>query len=176
MSTQTLVPYQYLDEARVKMMAERLLRVVERDPHYLPAFERLCQEMDADEPEHRLAVAESLINEVQKFLVAAVKSGYLRMVPNRLVDAAWHTLILDTRLYARLCQDMGGFVHHNPNPLTSGWDRPGVLESSLDWMRQLGLEPNEIIWGIASAEYCSDHEPEPDKPERCSSCSGGTKP
>jgi hypothetical protein len=35
---------------------------------------------------------------------------------------------------------------------------------------------DEIYGGIASAEYCSDHEPEPDKPERCSSCSGGTKP
>lgn len=36
------------------------------------------------------------------------------MTPSRVVDEGWHTLILHTELYWRLCTRFGNFVHHIP--------------------------------------------------------------
>ena len=155
--------------------AERLLLVLERDPHYKEPFEAFLRFSGCSSRSDTERVAEAIMMEALNFLYAAAQPGSHRMVPNRLVDAAWHTLILDTKLYARICRMYGAeFIHHNPDPKTSGWDKPSALEATVERMNALGLGPDEAIWGVGSAQYCSDHEPEPTKPERCSSCSSGT--
>jgi len=177
MSTAAMIDWQVLPEVDLYRVADRTLAVVKRDPHYRPAFDTLVSKLSWLGHDKDLEVCALLVCEALKFLSAAATPGKPRMVPGRLVDAAWHALILDTRLYESICRQMGvGFIHHNPDPESSGWNKPGVYEGTIGWMSELGFRPNRMVWGKSMAEYCADHEPEgpdDDPKARCSSCSGG---
>ena len=51
----------------------------------------------------------------RRFLTLFLKYPGRKIVPNAMIDAFWHQNILDTRAYARDCQEVfGRFVHHYP--------------------------------------------------------------
>jgi hypothetical protein len=56
---------------------------------------------------------ESLKREYLAFLASA--SGNREIRPKKLIDELWHKHILDTRAYARDCENwFGNFIHHRP--------------------------------------------------------------
>ncbi len=50
-----------------------------------------------------------------------------RLRPSRVVDEGWHALILHTRVYSELCEGVGRFVHHMPEPSDGSRHNPAEL-------------------------------------------------
>ncbi|MFE0691351.1 glycine-rich domain-containing protein [Streptomyces xiamenensis] len=90
-------------------------------------------------------VAERVVSQAVAF-VATAASGTIGIAPSRVVDEGWHALVLDTRLYARLCGRLGAFVHHQP-------ERPGAAGYHPDWLthtmaeiRSAGFDVDDELW------------------------------
>ncbi len=78
--------------------------------------------------------AEGIIREAKRMLFLFVQTKKY-VVPSDRVDWAWHEMILFTEFYRDFCSDLGGFIHHVPNPPRSGDDEK---ESWEDIQRTLG--------------------------------------
>ncbi len=60
----------------------------------------------------------------------AVQKGRSFGMPSKIVDDAWHELILMTREYTRLCDEaFGGYLHHTPAALSAEPQRLGLLRT-----------------------------------------------
>ncbi|WP_330331869.1 hypothetical protein OHS33_20540 [Streptomyces sp. NBC_00536] len=96
--------------------------------------------------------------EALKFVAAAAQfPGGMR--PSRTVDEGWHTLILHTVVYARLCRQLGRFVHHVPELPDPTRYTPGALDHTLARIQAAGFEPDMSLWtspieGISVAAEC----------------------
>jgi hypothetical protein len=65
------------------------------------------------------------------------------------VDKAWHALILHTRAYARLCQQLrgpGGFIHHEPNDVAIAHVDTAAVPRTVKLMRAAGYRPDRRLW------------------------------
>lgn len=70
----------------------------------------------------------------------AVQKGRSFGMPSKIVDDAWHELILMTREYARLCDGaFGGYLHHTPAALSAEPQRLGLLRT----LQHLSATPRE---------------------------------
>ncbi|MFA7194007.1 MAG: hypothetical protein WC087_03770 [Candidatus Paceibacterota bacterium] len=59
--------------------------------------------------------ATELFKELKNFLALAADSPKVLLIPAPLIDEAWHTFILFTRMYQAYCQEQfGRFIHHRP--------------------------------------------------------------
>eukprot|EP00892_Ulva_mutabilis_P007656 jgi/Ulvmu1/5262/UM022_0056.1 len=90
------------------------------------------------------------VGEMERFL--AIKafmddSDASKVSPSGYVDAMWHELILDTRMYNSHCHALlGKFIHHNPDG-TMEHNRAGRYGCTLACYRQLfKREPCSIAW------------------------------
>lgn len=65
---------------------------------------------------------------LKQFFKAWVASGYKPLaMPSKTADLLWHTLILDTKEYAKFCKEiLGKFMHHTTNAARSGDNRAEV--------------------------------------------------
>ncbi|WP_256106062.1 hypothetical protein [Streptomyces sp. ODS05-4] len=70
------------------------------------------------------ATAGRITAEALKFVAAGAAFPTTRIAPSNVVDEGWHALILHTRLYRRLCDGLGHFVHHVPERPDPGRDDP----------------------------------------------------
>ncbi|MEU4890977.1 hypothetical protein AB0B12_04730 [Streptomyces sp. NPDC044780] len=61
-------------------------------------------------------MAERIVDEAVKFTATCAAFPNARLRPSRVVDEGWHALILHTRVYSELCEGLGRFVHHKPEP------------------------------------------------------------
>lgn len=61
-------------------------------------------------------LAERIVIEALAFVVTAARNPGAPIAPSRTVDEGWHALVLHTAVYARLCDRLGVFVHHYPEP------------------------------------------------------------
>ncbi|MER8153816.1 hypothetical protein [Streptomyces sp. NPDC094472] len=61
-------------------------------------------------------MAERIVDEAVKFTATCAAFPDARLRPSRVVDEGWHALILHTRVYSELCEGLGHFVHHMPEP------------------------------------------------------------
>jgi hypothetical protein len=60
-------------------------------------------------------VAENGIAEYKKFLVLIKNHPKASLTPSYIIDEVWHSHILDTKAYAKICEKFfGKFLHHNP--------------------------------------------------------------
>ncbi len=91
-------------------------------------------------------VAERITAEALKFLAAAAHSPGQGLRPSRIVDEGWHALILHTKVYANLCTQLGGFIHHVPEPPDSTRYNPGALERTQGAISEAGFEPGPMLW------------------------------
>ncbi len=91
-------------------------------------WERLVGRVVKDEGVERL-VAEQIVDAGLGFVKLIADHPGHSFAPSPMVDIGWHTLILYTRHYAALCQQLAGrFIHHEPNddpdnPSTAGGPR-----------------------------------------------------
>ncbi|WP_327378029.1 hypothetical protein OG393_31125 [Streptomyces sp. NBC_01216] len=89
--------------------------------------------------------ADRIVEEALKFVAAAVMfPGGMR--PSRTVDEGWHALILHTLVYARLCKDLGLFVHHVPERPDRSRHNPGALEETQSRIVAAGFAVDRTLW------------------------------
>ena len=63
--------------------------------------------------EHNIPLA---LEEYKRFLSLKQANPGLSLSPSELMDAVWHIHILDTKMYAKDCQEIfGRFLHHAPS-------------------------------------------------------------
>lgn len=110
-------------------------------------------------------MAGRIVEEGLKFVVACAAYPTEGLAPSRIVDEGWHALILHTAMYAELCEDLGGFVHHYP-----GWDPtnydPEILHRTRRLIAQCGYVADTELWSppsdqtlVSVAAQCQ-HAPE----------------
>lgn len=91
-------------------------------------------------------MAERIVVEALAFVATAAANPDAPIAPSRVVDEGWHALVLHTALYARLCERLGGFVHHypeRPDPARQGQD---VIDRTIALMLAVGHSPDPTLW------------------------------
>jgi hypothetical protein len=110
--------------------------------------------------------AELITAEALKFLAAIAQFPNQLVAPSRTVDEGWHALILHTAAYDRLCDRLGGKIHHYPeSPDPTRWDGQ-VIARSIQLIRDAGYCPDTRLWGhpetgeIVVAASCQHSPPD----------------
>ncbi|WP_106981588.1 MULTISPECIES: hypothetical protein [Streptomyces] len=121
-------------------------------------FVAVTATVGSNNPDMSWANAERITEEALKFVAAAAKfPGGMR--PSRTVDEGWHSLILHTLVYAKLCERLGRFVHHLPELPDPNRYKPGALDHTIARIREAGYEVDMELWtgpleGIPVAANC----------------------
>lgn len=97
------------------------------------------------------AMAERIVDEAMKFVVAGARFPGVALAPSRVVDEGWHALIVHTRLYAELCERNGGFVHHSPGYDPTHYD-PEILNRTRAMIEEAGFSVDAELWHGPSDE------------------------
>jgi hypothetical protein len=101
------------------------MSTVASDVAHRPQSEDLAAAMAFEPPElllerfaHEYMVsaleAREGFEEVKKFLIVCKQRPGGGLSPSQRVDAMWHSFLLFTRDYMRLCDLLGGYIHHIP--------------------------------------------------------------
>ncbi|MCZ4099830.1 glycine-rich domain-containing protein [Streptomyces sp. H39-C1] len=109
-------------------------------------------------------MADRIVGEALKFVVAAARYPDVPLAPSRVVDEGWHALILHTRLYASLCERFGVFVHHTPGYDPTFYD-PEILDRTGATIGEAGYAVDIDLWrsptdGLVSVAAECQHSPE----------------
>ncbi|MEE4598201.1 hypothetical protein V2J94_41270 [Streptomyces sp. DSM 41524] len=118
-------------------------------------------------------MAERIVDEAVKFTAACAKFPDARLRPSRVVDEGWHALILHTRVYSELCDGLGRFVHHMPEPPDPSRHNAGELTRTQEMIARAGFTVDDALWlaptdqTIPVAASCQHSPPGPN-----GSCSG----
>ncbi|MGW5052368.1 glycine-rich domain-containing protein [Actinokineospora sp. NPDC004072] len=114
-------------------------------------FAAVAARLAEDHPEMAERAAQ-IVDQALAFLTAAatVPEGGLR--PSPLVDLGWHQLILDTRLYADLCDRLAGqFLHHVPDDGSGeGGASTGEVARTVEAIRAAGYVVDMELWPRAA--------------------------
>ncbi|MGW7007606.1 glycine-rich domain-containing protein [Streptomyces sp. NPDC054933] len=149
-------------------------------------FDAVLSTVARNNPGMPTETAGQIVEEGLKFVATAAQFRTVRIAPSRVVDEGWHALILHTRLYAALCERLGGFVHHYPEPGDPSRHNDEVMARTVALIGEAGYMPDVGLWRspdkelVAVAANCS-HTPKPggcgpigpQGPKHCSSGSGG---
>lgn len=118
-------------------------------------FDKLCAQITRD---HHLErdMAERIADQAAAYL-AACASTPEPLAPSLAVDIGWHALILRTRDYAEICQQVAGhFIHHVPNDDPAAEeDVQAVLDRTAEAIRSAGYAVDEELWRVGGAVKCS---------------------
>jgi hypothetical protein len=97
-------------------------------------------------PDMTASLAARIVEQAVAFVATSARFPEARIAPSPVVDEGWHALVLDTQLYAALCEAVGGFVHHYPQrPEPSGYD-PKLTAYTLATMTNAGYTPDLDLW------------------------------
>ncbi|MEU6057799.1 hypothetical protein [Streptomyces sp. NPDC047097] len=129
------------------------------------------------------ATAGRITAEALKFVAAGAAFPTARIAPSNVVDEGWHALILHTRLYRRLCDGLGHFVHHVPERPDPERDDPHVLTRTVALIEQAGYVVDAELWreptrALVPVGTPSMHTPRPGgcgpiNPGNCATHGGG---
>ena len=97
----------------------------------------------------------------KRYLAITHATGGYQPVPNADIDRFWHEHILDTRRYARDCEDLfGEFLHHYPF-----FGMRGEADEAM-WKSTIGI--SEQLWSDAFGESLYGSALDPQKcPQAC---------
>ncbi|MFD8577129.1 hypothetical protein ACFV1H_17585 [Streptomyces virginiae] len=121
-------------------------------------FAAVAATVGSNNPDMSWMNAERIVDEALKFVATAARfPGGMR--PSRTVDEGWHALILHTLVYAKLCTQLGRFVHHVPELPDPSRYKPGALDHTISKIRDAGFEVDMELWtgpleGIPVAANC----------------------
>ncbi|MFD6874548.1 MULTISPECIES: hypothetical protein [unclassified Streptomyces] len=121
-------------------------------------FEAVAATVGSNNPDMGQADAERITLEALKFVATAARfPGGMR--PSRTVDEGWHALILHTKIYAKLCHDLGRFVHHIPELPDPTRHNPGALDRTQQRIAKAGFAVDAALWrgpltGMPVAAQC----------------------
>lgn len=123
-------------------------------------------------PDMAPGLAGRIVDEAVKF-VAAVASATEPLAPSRVVDEGWHSLILHTRVYRRLCDKVGKFVHHVPERPDPENRDPEALTKTQKQIITAGFTVDDALWlapGDSSIPVAASCQHGPGGPE--GTCTG----
>lgn len=104
------------------------------------------------------ADVDEMIEEYRKFLALHIFTERQNFTMSRQIDIIWHSSILCTRDYARLCKSvLGAFLHHQPVGTQAELDdlAPAYNEGTRPALRRVFGELNERWWGT-DQQICHD--------------------
>lgn len=73
-------------------------------------LERICETHGVSRNE-----AQESFDETKKFLLFCRLNPDTRHSPSKQIDEVWHKFMLFSRSYAAFCDQIGGFIHHEPS-------------------------------------------------------------
>ncbi|HLB66621.1 MAG TPA: hypothetical protein VJJ78_03455 [Candidatus Saccharimonadales bacterium] len=98
--------------------------------------------------------AEKILNGTIEFLELSAKYPGQRFVPSKEIDKGWHTLLLYTRTYRKLCQSLGAqFIDHEPSDGDVSVPRGGAL-NTVAFMQQNKILFDTELWPEKSLADC----------------------
>ncbi|MFJ8163800.1 glycine-rich domain-containing protein [Streptomyces sp. NPDC096136] len=117
-----------------------------------------------DNPDMGWTMAERVVVEGLKFVAVAADGTERGIAPSRVVDEGWHALILHTAIYKGLCERLGGFVHHYPEPPDSGRYDPEFIDRTMAAIEAAGFPVDQELWrgpdnGIVEVSASCQHAP-----------------
>ena len=116
--------------------------------------------MKLADPKEGMGWAEEDLNEVERwykrYLFLHFKYPTKRIVPTKTIDAFWHQHILDTRKYARDCEEVFGFfLHHFPYFGMRGEEDAANLEHAFEeTLRLFESEFGDSPVGMRISSHC----------------------
>ncbi|MEU5269038.1 hypothetical protein AB0G77_10895 [Streptomyces hygroscopicus] len=126
----------------------------------------------SNNPDMSPMLAGRIVDEAAKF-VAAVASATEPLAPSRVVDEGWHAMILNTRIYQRLCNKVGRFVHHVPERPDPENRDPEALTKTQRQISSAGFTVDAALWlapGDSSLPVAASCQHRPADPE--GTCTG----
>ncbi|GAA2084572.1 hypothetical protein GCM10009801_45830 [Streptomyces albiaxialis] len=128
-------------------------------------------------PDMKQETAERIVADALAFTAAGAVYPMARLRPSRIVDEGWHALILNTRVYERLCTRLGRFVHHVPEPGDPSRHDASELARTQAMIRQAGYTTHADLWRpptdrtILVAANCEHSPPPPEGACEAGDCS-----
>ncbi|WP_328911765.1 MULTISPECIES: hypothetical protein [unclassified Streptomyces] len=96
------------------------------------------------------ATAGRIVTEALAFVAIAAANPTTVIAPSRVVDEGWHALILHTAVYGRLCDRLGTFIHHYPEPPDPTRHDDEVMDRTIGLLHAAGHEPDMDVWAAPS--------------------------
>ncbi|MGI5349817.1 hypothetical protein ACQEU8_16735 [Streptomyces sp. CA-250714] len=150
--------------------------------HLLPAgqFAAAARTIRTNNPGMSEDIAERITAEALAFVATAAQPHDGGLRPARTVDEGWHALILHTRIYAALCDHLGGFVHHIPEPPDPSRHDASELDRTQQAITAAGYRTDPLLWlppRDRTIPVAADCEHGPGSPEgSCSDSCSNTGP
>ncbi|MET8180749.1 hypothetical protein [Streptomyces sp. NPDC005336] len=91
-------------------------------------------------------LADRIVSDAIAFVATAARFPTERLVPSRVVDEGWHALILHTRVYRKLCEGLGKFVHHYPERPDPGRFNQDVIDHTIMLIEEAGYTVHAELW------------------------------
>lgn len=91
-------------------------------------------------------IAEQIVEEALAFVATCAKFPNRRLRPSRVVDEGWHALILNTGVYLSLCDDLGRYVHHQPEVPDTNRHKSVELDRTKAVIAEAGYAVNAELW------------------------------
>jgi hypothetical protein len=84
------------------------------------------------------------------FVCCAWRGHTILGMPSRLVDEAWHELILDSLSYIRFCENaFGEYLHHTPDEAMSTPMPDALTDTVRAWDRsEMGAGKESVLWDL----------------------------
>ncbi|MEV7024175.1 hypothetical protein [Kitasatospora sp. NPDC093558] len=118
-------------------------------------FSRVALTVAGNNPGMETDLAGRIVGEALAYLVTVSRNRDLPLAPSPVVDEGWHALILHTEMYGRLCEKLGGFIHHYPQtPDETAYDA-GTIRLTLATMAESGVGVDPQLWAGPDANEVS---------------------
>ncbi|TKA11387.1 glycine-rich domain-containing protein [Actinacidiphila oryziradicis] len=110
-------------------------------------FTAVVKTVQGNNPEMAQEMCERIVTEALKFVATGAEHPNAGIAPSRVVDEGWHALILHTKAYTKLCDGLGGYVHHQPQQPDPDRYDPTVITRTTTLMATAGYAPDLELWG-----------------------------
>jgi hypothetical protein len=101
-----------------------------------------------------LEVSQGIYEKVLDFLDVCDAADEKAGSPSKVVDEAWHSFILHTKLYAEFCENRyGSFIHHFPR--SNAFDPNSKLNAL---MQKESLKSSDLVSKCGSSSDCGNSD------------------
>ncbi|GAU65071.1 hypothetical protein SSP35_01_04080 [Streptomyces sp. NBRC 110611] len=131
-------------------------------------FEAVRTTIKTNNPGMHDDTADGILWDALAFVATCAQFPKARLVPSRAVDEGWHALILNTEIYAALCDRLGAFIHHRPEEPDPTRFNPTTIIRTTALIEEAGYSVDVDLWGqpddalisvAASCQHSDDRGP-----------------
>jgi hypothetical protein len=99
------------------------------------------------------------VDQMAGFLVSCAATT-APLAPSQIVDEFWHAFVLRTLPYAQFCDQLGRFIHHNPDDGEAsdvGTDGDAVRAATLAAISEAGFTADPDFWPAQNGQCSQCH-------------------